>query len=128
MKRWIVISALAMAVTLGTSASAEAKDRWSFSFGFGSHGSQIRVGYGNNHNRVGHHRVGHSRHARRIHRHHRHVRVPRYRQVWIQPTYDTIVVGYDHHHRPIYRRVCVRQGYYRNDIYGYECGSCGKHF
>ena len=61
--------------------------------------------------------------ARHVHRHHW---VPRYERVWTPPVYRTIFAGYDVCGNPVYRRVCVRVGHYRQVRRGSRCG-CGHH-
>ena len=87
-----------------------------------------------NQNNRSHYRRGHryGRSHGRIHgqyNHHRqacsHRWAVHYRKVWVPPVYRRVFSGYDHYGCPIYRRVCVRAGYYRKVRAGYRCGSCG---
>ena len=58
--------------------------------------------------------------------HHRHHWVTHYERVWVAPVYRSIFSGYNSCGHPIYRRVCVRSGYYRQVRRGSRCG-CGHH-
>jgi hypothetical protein len=126
MRRRLLLSAALAASVLGISSSTRADD-WGVSFGFGTRGGHVRVNYDRHHYRHGH---GYGRHSYRVHdglslSHHVHVRVPFYEQVWVPPVYETVFCGYDRCGRPRYRQVCVRAGFYRSELSGYRCGSCG---
>ncbi|HVR73661.1 MAG TPA: hypothetical protein VMT52_04990, partial [Planctomycetota bacterium] len=84
--------------------------RWSFGFGFGGNGGYFEAGY--------------NRGARAARVRHVHSRVPYYTKVWVPAAHERRIVGYDSCHRPIFRTVCVRPGFYRSVIAGYHCSDC----
>lgn len=149
MKKLALSALTAAALTLFTASESQAADKFRVGFGNGhvrggvslGHGS-VRVGFG--HNR-GHRAVNRGHRYQRSHRYNRghshrgrssHVQrghtcshrwSAHYRQVWVAPVYRQVVVGCDRYGNSIYRRVCVRNGYYRKVRSGYRCGSCGTY-
>jgi hypothetical protein len=119
MKRTLAILSLLSLGAFAMPSTAHAGD-WGVRVGFGPRGGSVGVRYGNhgnyrNYNNYGGHRRGHHyRNRRHSYRHsYRHARHHyRSHRVWIAPAYETIVVGYDHCGEPIYRRICVRRGYW----------------
>ena len=87
--------------------------RWGFSFGFGG-GYTPRIS--------GH--FGHRPRVRCEPPAHVHHEIPVYNQIWIPARHESVIVGYDHCGRPLYRAVCVSPGHYETVIVGYRCG-CG---
>lgn len=92
--------------------------RVGFDLGRGS--VNFGVNFGSHRGHRGHYRrgPGYRHHHRRAVR----VRVPVYEKIWVPPVYRTVCHGYDSCGRPIYRQVCIREGYYRTVIkcYRYE--------
>lgn len=116
MRRTLTVAALALSALVAFPAAARAdsgRPRWSFGFGFGSNGPYFQGGF----------RVGQEDRCRPARRH-VHVRAPIYKQVWVPPVYDRVVVGYTECGRPIHRTVMVRCGYYDTVIVGYRCSEC----
>ena len=101
LRRTIAIGLLTVFGVLGVHEVASAD--WSFRFGFGHGGSFFDTGY--------HHHGGYRRHHRRARRRARRAR--HVRRVWVAPVYREVIVGYNHCGHPVYRSICVREGYYR---------------
>ncbi len=93
----------------GTAWADHRRPRWGFEFGFGSYGPHFGVEY------------SHRRPARR----HVHVRIPVYRQVWVPPVHERVIVARDVCGRPIYRTIEIRCGYHDTVMVGYRCNGCG---
>jgi hypothetical protein len=64
--------------------------------------------------------------VRRVRQTHHHHFVAHYERVWVAPVYRSVFSGYNSCGHPIYRNVCVRNGYYRQVRRGSRCG-CGQH-
>ena len=113
MTRSLTIGALALATLFAFPVTAKADHRgprWSFEFGFGGRGPYFGVDY--------------SQRCRPVERH-VHCRAPVYRQVWVPPVHERVVMGYDHCGRPISRTIQTRCGYYDTVLVGYRCNGCG---
>jgi hypothetical protein len=121
MKRIVCLLTLIAGSMLVGAPAANAGDHFRVGFdvglGFG-HRSHFHAGFHSPryhpHRTFGHVSYGHNC-----------VKVPIYGQVWVPPRYENVFSGYDHCGRPIYRTVCVSQGYYRTAVTGYRCSICG---
>jgi len=123
MKRTFVLGAVCLAALLAIPATARAdhrRPRWSFGFGFGCDGPYFSAGYSGGYQPV--YRPSCPPVVRHVHS-----RTPYYRQVWVAPVYERVVVGYDHCGRPIFRTVQVSCGHYETVLAGYRC-ECGHNF
>ena len=129
-----ILSLLSLGLA-GFSPAAEASDRSSrfrFSLGVGGRGGHFRLDFGSFRGRYGRRIIRHDQRFdyRRGHRYdyrygHRHGRrAPRcrvhYDKVRVPPTYERVVVGYDHHGLPVHDQVLVSSGYYRT-VKRYAC-------
>lgn len=129
LKILMIASATALSLGFATASDAEAgSKRWGFRAGFSNHRGSVNVGFNNGYRcGTGYVNRGWGRRAicppavvRPVHVHDY---CQTSRRVWVEPVYRRVVTGYDCYGAPIYRRTCVREGYYRVARYN-SCG-CG---
>jgi len=117
---------LAVTALLGTlllaapdALAGHKRSRWAFNFGLGGGGGFVQAS------------LGYPHYASRVvvapvvHVHHR---IPIYHRVWVPARYEQVFVGYDRCGYPVYRTVCVSEGYYHSVVAGYRCSICRHRF
>jgi hypothetical protein len=114
-KNLMILSAATLVLGFAATQSAEAGHKRSFgvSAGWGGGGAAFGFSYSRGYRHHGHHRpfipapviV-----AAPVHNHYVPVSP---RRIWVEPVYQQQFVGYDCNGQPIYRTVCVNQGYWR---------------
>jgi hypothetical protein len=110
MKRALPLAAGLLLGLVGFASPARAD--WQIGFGIGVGGGYVGGSYYH-----GPHHVYRPVHV--------HCPVPVYRQVWVPPVYERVVVGYTRWGEPVRRKVLVSPGYHKTVIVGYTCRSCG---